>query len=158
AQETSRGISMAWAGMNAGAAVAPLIVFPIAAAYGWRSTFFVNGCVGIAWVLVCIFWFKNNPSEMKRISPDEKRLIESNRRYYDHRQKFPWRKTLRNWSLLAFFISFSTSQCANYFFLVWGKVYLTKARHFLDNEIKWTYAIAYSLATIGCFFGGHLSD
>src|SRR4029077_8226185 len=41
--ETSRGMS--WLGMGAptGATLAPLIVIPIASAFGWRAPFFVNG-------------------------------------------------------------------------------------------------------------------
>jgi len=158
AQETSRGISIAWSGMNVGAAVAPFIVIGIAETYGWRSTFFVNGLVGIAWVLVCVFWFKNNPSEMKRISEEEKTFIETNRRYSDHKQKYPWKKILKNRSLLALLVAFSTSQCANYFFLAWGQIYLRDEKHFSGNEIKWTYFVAYILAALACFFSGHLCD
>jgi ACS family glucarate transporter-like MFS transporter len=158
AQQTSRGISIAWSGMNAGAAFAPLLVLAVAGAYGWRATFFVNGAIGILWVLVCVFWFRNNPSEMKGITEAERNFIESNRRHSDHLQKYSWKKILKNRSLLALITAFSTSQCANYFFLVWGQTYLTNAKHFVKDEIKWTYFIAYALATICCFFGGYLSD
>jgi len=95
---------------------------------------------------------------MKRISEEEKIFIESNRRYSDHSLKYPWKKILKNRSLLALLVAFSTSQCANYFFLAWGQIYLRDAKHFSGNEIKWTYFIGYSLAAIACFFSGHLCD
>src|SRR5215471_6478817 len=78
AQETSRGISIVWSGLFAGSAVAPFLVMSIADAYGWRVPFFVNGFIGILWMLVCIAWFRNNPSEMKRIPVAEKTFIEAN--------------------------------------------------------------------------------
>src|SRR5450432_4676452 len=54
--ETSRGMS--WLGMGAptGAALAPLIVVPFAAAFGWRAPFFVNGILGLVWVLIFWLW------------------------------------------------------------------------------------------------------
>ena len=158
AQETSRSISISFSGMKVGAALAPLIVLPVAAAFGWRATFFVNGAIGIIWVLFCIFWFRNNPSEMKGITEAEKRFIESKRRYTDHSQKYSWKKILQNRSLLALLIAFSTSQCANYFFLAWGQSYLRDAKHFTKDEIKWTYFIAYASAAVFLFFNGWLSD
>lgn len=158
AQETSRGISIVWSGLFAGSAAAPFLVMSIADAYGWRFPFFVNGFIGIVWVLICISWFRNNPSEMKRIPDAEKTFIEANRRYSGHSQKYPWKSVLKNRSLLALVIAFSASQCANYFFLFWMPPYLKDARNFSKTEILSTYTIAYSLAAIGCFFSGHLSD
>jgi len=77
ASETSRGISWFAIGSNIGAAVAPFIILPVAAAYGWRTTFLINGLIGMVWVAICAFWFKNHPSEMKGISEEEKKYIES---------------------------------------------------------------------------------
>jgi MFS family permease len=157
-QETSRGIAIAFSGMYAGMAIAPFIVIAIAEAYGWRSTFIVNGAIGLAWVLVCAYWFKNNPSEMKGITYEEKTLIESNRRYFDHKQKYPWKQILKNQSLLALVMAHSIICCLNYFYVFWMTRYLRVARHASENEIKWTYFLAFSLGTISCFFGGYLSD
>lgn len=158
ARESSRGIAIAWSGMFAGMAAAPFIIITLAENYGWRTTFFVNGALGVLWVFVCVFWFKNHPSEMRGISNEEKILIETNRRYFDHKQKYPWKKILKNRSLLALVTAFSISQSLNYFFVFWMPSYLREARHISGNEIKWTYTLAYSLGTLCCFFGGYLSD
>src|SRR5262249_25242743 len=45
AQESSRGISIAWSGLFAGMAAAPVVVMNLANAYGWRATFLVNGAL-----------------------------------------------------------------------------------------------------------------
>jgi MFS family permease len=123
AQESSKGISIAWSGMFAGLAAAPFIIMTIADANGWRATFFVNGALGFLWVLFCAFWFAHNPSEMKGISDEEKKLIESNRRYFNHKQKYSWKKILRNRSLLALVIAFSISQSLNYFLFLDAKLF-----------------------------------
>src|SRR6185503_15743914 len=101
ANELSRGISASLIGQTTGAAVAPLIVVPIAASFGWRITFFVIGFIGLIWVLFCRRWFKNNPSEMKGITEDEKNYIEKNRSISSHSQKISWKKIISNRSMIA---------------------------------------------------------
>jgi len=63
--ETGRSMSILFVGQNAGAAFAPLIVVPIAVNFGWRAPFFVNGLIGLFWVMICWIWFRNEPSEIK---------------------------------------------------------------------------------------------
>jgi len=48
----SRGFAIAYSGGSLGAIVTPLIVTPIAIAYGWRAAFIVTGVAGLAWVLL----------------------------------------------------------------------------------------------------------
>ena len=45
--ETGKALSWVGIGSQLGAALAPLIIVPIAAAYGWRMPFFVIGSIGI---------------------------------------------------------------------------------------------------------------
>jgi MFS transporter, ACS family, glucarate transporter len=87
--ETSRGVAMFSMGSSSGAAIAPLIVVPLAVAFGWRAPFFVNALLGICWVVVCYRWFRNHPGEMRQISPAEKEFIEKNRRFISHHAAFP---------------------------------------------------------------------
>jgi sugar phosphate permease len=59
--------------------------------FGWRAPFFVNAVLGLVWVLICYRWFRNEPAEMKGISPQERELIETNRRFVSHHRPFPWK-------------------------------------------------------------------
>jgi ACS family glucarate transporter-like MFS transporter len=156
--ETSKGTSWLMIGSSTGAAVAPLIVVPIAAAYGWRTPFFVNGFIGLLWVLVCIAWFKNEPSEMKNISITEKLLIENNRHYINHKQKFPWRIALKSRSLWALAIVAFCSQWALYFFIAWMPVYLQEGRHFSETAMKFTTSYLFVVGIMGGLFSGFFID
>jgi MFS transporter, ACS family, hexuronate transporter len=51
-RQQSRGIAVAYRGGSLGAIIAPLILTPIALAYGWRATFIVTAIAGFSWVLV----------------------------------------------------------------------------------------------------------
>ena len=150
--ELSRGISVSLTGQIAGAALAPFIVVPLAAAFGWRTPFFVNGVIGVLWVIVCLRWFQNNPSGMKGITEEEKNFIEKNRCINSHSQDISWKKILKNRSLLALVSSFFCSQWGMYFFIAWMPVYLQQGRHFSESTMKlitsliFVPAIATSLA------------
>ena len=45
--ETGKALSWVGIGSQLGASIAPLIIVPIAAVYGWRMPFFVIGAIGI---------------------------------------------------------------------------------------------------------------
>jgi MFS transporter, ACS family, hexuronate transporter len=55
ATSRSRGIALAYSGGSLGAIVAPLIVTPIAIAYGWRAAFLFTGLIGVAWLVLWQF-------------------------------------------------------------------------------------------------------
>ena len=156
--ETSKGTSCLMIGSSAGAAVAPLIVVSIAAAYGWRAPFFVNGLIGLVWVLVCLAWFKNEPGEMKNISGNEKSLIENNRRFIRHEQKFPWSIALKNRSLWALALAAFCSQWALYFFIAWMPVYLQEGRHFSETTMKFTTSYLFVVGIIGGLLSAFFID
>ncbi|HEY4966854.1 MAG TPA: MFS transporter [Puia sp.] len=158
AAETSRSASSLIVGSNAGAAIAPLIVIPIAVAFGWRATFFVNGSIGLIWVLICLFWFRNNPGEMKSITNDEKYLIEKSRRFTNHKQQFSWKAAFKNRSLWFLILSFHSCQWANYFFIAWLPIYLQEGRHFSENGMKIITSSLFIVGVIGALSAGFLCD
>ncbi len=156
--ELSRGISASLVGQIAGAAVAPFIVVPIAMALGWRATFFVNGIIGVVWVIVCLLWFQNNPSQMKGITEEEKNYIEKNRCITSHASRISWKNILKNRSMLALVSSFFCSQWGMYFFIAWMPVYLQNGRHFSENTMKFITSIIFVPAIAACLAAGVLSD
>jgi sugar phosphate permease len=156
--ETGRSMSSLFVGQNAGAAIAPLIVIPVAMAFGWRASFLVNGAIGLAWVLACFLWFKNNPSEMKGMSTEEKDFIESNRRFTRHQKSFSWKEVLKNRSVLALVGQMFCSQWAQYFFIAWMPVYLQEGRHFSENGMKTITSHFFVVGIVGVLTAGFLSD
>ncbi len=58
-EKQARGIAISYSGGSLGAIVTPLIVVPIANAYGWRSAFFVTGVLGVVWL--ALWWFTARP-------------------------------------------------------------------------------------------------
>ena len=158
AHETSRGISCLMTGTGAGSAIAPLIVIPIAVAYGWRMPFFVNCLIGLVWVLICFLWFRNEPAEMKNISGAERKLIETNRRYTNYSEPYPWKIAFKNRNLLTMATAFFCSQWAFYFFIAWMPVYLQEGRHFSEAAMKNTTSNLFIFGIAGALLTGFFSD
>jgi sugar phosphate permease len=156
--ETSRGISLFQPGSTAGAAIAPLIVVPIAAAFGWRAPFYVNAAIGLVWVWVCYRWFRNHPGEMRGITAEERELIESQRRFVPHDTGFQWETVLRNPSLWLLVISYFCVQWSNYFFVAWMPNYLQEGKHFSEGEMKYTTTFVFLFSLISGALGGVVSD
>jgi len=156
--ETSKGTSCLMIGSSAGAAIAPLIVIPIAVAYGWRAPFFVNGLIGLIWVLVCLLWFRNTPEEMRNISQSEKTLIENNRRFVPHKQVFPWNIALRDRNIWALALVAFCTQWALYFFIAWSPVYFQEGRHFPETAMKFVTSYLFVVGVIGGVTAGVFID
>jgi ACS family hexuronate transporter-like MFS transporter len=52
ANRRARGIATSFSGGTIGAIVTPLIVIPIALAFGWRRAFLLSGLLGVFWILL----------------------------------------------------------------------------------------------------------
>jgi ACS family glucarate transporter-like MFS transporter len=158
AAETGRSMSVLFVGQNAGAAIAPLIIVPIAISFGWRAPFFVNGMIGLLWVLICWLWFRNEPSLMKGISKEEIVLIEEERRFLKHKEPFPWKTVLGKWRIWAMLIGFFCSQWGLYFFVAWMPIYLQLGRHLTENHMKLATSYSFVFGMAGALLSGFLND
>ncbi len=54
AEKRSFGLGLAYSGGSLGAALAPLLITPIAVRYGWRPTFGLTSAMGLVWVLLWV--------------------------------------------------------------------------------------------------------
>jgi MFS family permease len=158
ASESSLGLSTIMAGQCFGSAIAPFIVVPLMENFGWRSAFFVNALIGLVWVAVCFYWFRNNPSEARGISPEEKTFIEANRTIGSHRETIPWKIIFKSRSLLALSFSFFCSQWNIYFLVAWLPKFLQQGRHFSERNMMVVTSLVFIPAIITTLLGGVLSD
>jgi len=54
AEKRSFGLGLAYSGGSLGAALAPLLITPIALHYGWRATFVLTAGMGLLWVMLWV--------------------------------------------------------------------------------------------------------
>ncbi len=135
-----------------GGALAPLLVVPIQARWGWRASFFILGVLGVFWAGAWYAWFRDTPAELlgQAAASGEPQEQET-----DH--SFPWRSAMRSrnvWALLI--LGFCYVYVYN-FFQTWFHTFLVKGRG-VAEALLWISALPYVAAACGNLFGGALSD
>jgi MFS transporter, ACS family, hexuronate transporter len=145
--EKHRGLAMGVAqnlGSNVlGSAVAPLVLIPIAVAYGWRSGFFMAAIPGL--ISAAIIWFVVKEPVTRAVQADDKPMATLGEAFAD-----------RNVQLCALISILLVS----YLVVCWAfmPLYLTEQRHFDPDTTKWLMATLGISAGIGSFAVSALSD
>ena len=114
----SRGIAISYSGGSLGAIIAPLLVVPVAARFGWRASFLITGVLGVLWLLVWAYVSRppylpkpiRKPEKMASLSPFERRF----------------------WALIA---SYSLGSVAIGPVLYLSPLYLNKVLHFSQSDL-----------------------
>ena len=81
-EKQSRGIAISYSGGSLGAILAPVLVVPIAAQFGWRASFLITGVLGVLWLLMWAFVsrppylpkLERKPEKMGSLNPFERRF------------------------------------------------------------------------------------
>jgi ACS family glucarate transporter-like MFS transporter len=144
-----------WMTSQIGAAIAPLLVVPIQAHYGWRASFYLFGILGVAWGAVWYAWFRDSPREMSGITPVERQEIGEDPPV--RHEGMPWRQALRSvalWRIAAI------GACYVYviaFFQSWLQTYLVKGRGFTEAALVLS-TLPYIVGACANGIGGLASD
>ena len=121
-----------------GGAISPLLVVPIQARLGWRASFFIFGCLGVAWAAVWFWTFRDHPPSELPPAPA---------------QVTTWRPLLRSrvlWTIMA--VTF-TYVYAMSFYQTWIHTYLVKGRGFHEEEL-WMSSLPYVCGAAANLAGG----
>jgi MFS transporter, ACS family, glucarate transporter len=155
-RERARSSSVFWVATATGGAITPLLVVPIQQAHGWRASFFIFGALGVVWVAVWQWWFRDAPAEKKGISQTELKLIgePSGSRHL----KLPWSEMFRNRNFQLLLIMYHLYCWGAYFYLSWLHTYLQVGRGLSENEMKIASSLPAFAGIPGILFGGFVSD
>jgi len=140
AKQQARGIAVAYSGGSLGAILTPLIVTPVALAYGWRAAFIVTGVVGLAWVLT---WRGTVDFSAESHGQQTQRITLPN----------PFER--RFWSLVA---AYALGALPIGMILYLAPLYLSKVLGFTQGElgrVLWLPPLGWE---VGYFFWGWFTD
>jgi ACS family hexuronate transporter-like MFS transporter len=160
-RERAFATSLFNSGANVGAIVAPAIIPPIAAAWGWRAAFVFMGIVGLGWL---VLWlpFYDDPEKSKRLSRDELDLIRSDSAAETAGERsMSWGALLGYRQAWSFIVAKFLTDPVWWFFLIWLPDYFKK-KWGLDIKSSWVhlvtiYAIITVLSIAGGWVTGHLA-
>lgn len=145
-------------GANIGQVVAPLMVPPILAIYGWQMAFVTTGALGLIWLV--FWWFIYEiPSRKKKLSPGEFKYIHSDDTETEMAagSRVPWRRLLRVRQTWAFVFGKFFTDPIWWFYLFWLTAYFHDTFHLDTKKVSWPIVVIYSCTTIGSIGGGYLS-
>jgi ACS family glucarate transporter-like MFS transporter len=167
-----RGIANGWifAGVGAGAGLAPPLITYLMVHYSWRVSFWACAVLGF---LAGAVWFlaaRDTPGEHPRVSASELALIQSGLTLSpanippspDARNRIrvlvPWKRVLRSREVWAVTISYFCYGYVAWIFFTWFYRYLAKIRG-LDLKASAFYSMLPFLAMlVCCLLGGTIND
>ena len=136
-----RGIGIAYSGASLGAIVTPIIITPVAAAWGWRAAFWFTGAFGALWL--ALWSLVSRRRDLARPTA----ILESQTRPRWHDTQL--------WAFIGAY-ALGASPTAYVFYV--APIYLSEALHKSQVEIGHVLWIPPLGSEIGFFFWGWVTD
>ncbi len=156
-RERARSMGMAWTASRVGGALTPLLIVPLQQTLGWRAAFFVLGLFGITWAIVWRLFYRDHPSEMPGISPEELAVIgETPTVSRSHR--LPWRQVFHQPNFWLILLMYHAYCWGSYFYISWMPTYLQRGRGFSESQMGWWASLPFVLSGTANTLGGLASD
>lgn len=157
ARERAGAQGVVWMASRFGGAISPALVVPLQAAFGWRTTFFIFGGVGVLWAVWWYLWFRDDPREKSGMTPEELDIIAPTVGGHGHHAA-PWRTILAQptlwWIMLMYFLYCWTT----FFYLSWLHTFLENARGYSKQDlVAWSW-LPFMFGGIANLLGGLASD
>lgn len=156
--ETGRAQGYIWAASRLGGALTPFIVIPVILHLGWKEAFYILGALGMIWVAIWYFYYRDSPSSLKGISQKEINEIGSSQAQTSAKTAIPWKKITKSkqfWLIISMYWFYAW---ATWFFFSWFPTFMEKGRGFEMKELNWAIAIPFLMSMLGNISGGYLTD
>jgi ACS family glucarate transporter-like MFS transporter len=132
-QHRGIGSSFTILGIGIGGACTPPLIAWIMQHWGWRSSFYISGLLGLFVVLIWEWYVTNTPEEHTQVNAEELALIRSGvsvqRKNTNEMRRPPWRKILSNRSVWGLILGYLCQGFPIYFYHTWFFIYLVRIRH-----------------------------
>ncbi len=134
----SLGLGLVNTAPNIGAILTPLLIPPLALAYGWKAAFLVTGGLGFVWLAFWLFGTRN-----LQIATTPPRAGESN-----------WGALLADRRSWAVIVAKALTDCNWWFLLFWLPDFFARQFGMTQGTLGWPIAIVYTLAAAGALTSG----
>jgi MFS family permease len=126
----------------------------------WRSVFVVFGLVGLVWVAVWLYWFRNDPSEHPAVNEAELAAIVAGRpREAEHPSGLAyWGTLIRSRNMIALSVMYIPNCMIFYFCITWLPTYLLERHGFNISGMALFAGLPLLVSIPGDLLGGWLTD
>ena len=154
-RERARAHGLIWMASRVGGAASPLLVIPIQMAFGWRTSFFCFGFLGVIWAAVWHTWYRDYPALKPAVSREEIEEIDAAQPGANH--ALPWSVALRSRNLWYITVMYFAYGYCTFFFVSWMPTYLVKGRGFREKDLLLA-TLPFVLGAFATCAGGFASD
>jgi ACS family glucarate transporter-like MFS transporter len=159
-QERAMANGWIFAGVGAGAGIAPPVVTALMLSYGWRASFWFSAAVGLVGALGWYLLARDRPEQHSRVSQEELAHIKAGFSKAPNRQgaTLPWGRIFASKCVWALTLSYFCFGYITFIFLNWFFIYLADVRG-LNLAKSALYAMMPFIAmTVCCLAGGGIND
>ncbi len=152
------GQGLLWTFGRWGGAISPFLVLAISQLVGWRGAFVVFGIVGVVWVALFYFWFRDSPREHPSVNAAEVALIEQGAAAPGALPPLSWRTILSSPSLWCLCLMYLCSNAGWSFFITWDVAYFKNELGLSGGPLWLASGAPLFFGGVACFLGGFLTD
>ncbi|NJD31118.1 MAG: MFS transporter [Gammaproteobacteria bacterium] len=142
-KERSLGIGLMNTAPNVGAIITPLLIPPIALAFGWKSAFLFTGALGFVWIL---FWWPS-VRQLVPVQPESASTVAQ-------RPPVAWSSLFRDRRTWAFVGAKLLVDQVWWFILFWTPDFFHRQFGMGQSELGRPIALVYTMAAIGALSSG----
>lgn len=158
-KEMGKAMGIRLSANSFGAAMTPIVVVAIMAAFGWRYAFYLLGLIGIPLIIIWRLFITDKPSLDKRVSAGELALIEGDDAQQKiNEQKIKTNTLLKNPVIWRFLIILFGLDMTYWGFSSWVPSFLVQARGFSMAKMGIAASLPWFGGILGCVLGGWVSD
>ncbi len=142
-KERSLGLGLVNTAPNIGAILTPLLIPPLALAFGWQSAFIITGALGFIWLG---FWIAGTKKLKPLIAADPNKPQSS----------IKWSELLadrRSWAVIG---AKALTDCVWWFLLFWTPDLFARVFKMSQAELGGPIAVIYTMAALGALSSGLL--
>ena len=154
-RERALAVGIFNAGTNLGAIIAPALVPLVTARWGWRSSFFVTGAIGLLWLAAWVILYRR-PQDHPRVGARELALIESDPA--DPVTPVSWWALLKLKETWAYASARFLIDPIWWFYLFWLPDFLNKTYHLDLSSFGPPLIAIYLISDVGSVLGGFASS
>ena len=150
-----------FSGSRLGAAFALPAVAWMIDSFGWRTTFFALGAIGVVWAVAWFVFFRDNPEDHKGISETEKEFILSTRQDREtsiSKEKIHFGSLLKSKNMWLAMGQYFCSNFTFFFALTWLFPHIKSEYGLTTVEAGFYTALPLVFGAFGNWFSGWLID
>lgn len=156
------GSSFTILGIGIGGALTPPLIAWLMQHWGWRSSFYLSGLLGLFVVLIWEWYVTNTPEEHTQVNAEELTIIGRQRSPTGNKGRVlrppPWKQMLSKPSVWGILLGYMCQGFPIYFYHTWFFIYLVRIRHLSVTQGGFWGATPYISIAFLAPVGGWFSD